>query len=467
MNYDESLRFIHALGKFGVNLGLGRIERLLEMLGNPHEGLRAVHIAGTNGKGSTAAMIDSILRATGYRVGLYTSPHLVSYTERIRVDGEAIPESDVARIVTRMRPLIEDIASDPEFGHPTEFEVGTALAFVFFEERKVDMAVIEVGLGGRFDATNVIAPLVSVITHIDYDHTDRLGTTLRDIASEKAGIIKEGVPVVVAPQHPEAYEVIEAACKMKGSVTRFVGRDVVFSSGTPGDPRGESHAGRFPVSELSALDGQFCNIKGGIYTLPDLFIPLLGRHQVVNCATALGVIEALVDRGISVSEKAIRLGVAATRWPGRMEVVQRSPIVILDGAHNLDGITGLVESLREFRAKGLAPGRIRVVIGISRDKPVSEMVGKLATVADEFIPTRAMSSRLGGAEPEVIAQAARLLGRPAGVEVDSIKAVRRALAVSGPGDLIVVCGSLYLVGDVRPLWPGDVPLEKTYPASGF
>ncbi|HHV61263.1 MAG TPA: bifunctional folylpolyglutamate synthase/dihydrofolate synthase [Firmicutes bacterium] len=446
MNYDESLRFMRALGKFGVNLGLARIERLLEMLGNPHQGLRAIHIAGTNGKGSTAAIIDSILRASGYRVGLYTSPHLVSYTERIRVDGEAIPEIDVARIITRMMPMLEHIAGDRELGHPTEFEVSTALALAFFNERKVDMAVIEVGMGGRFDATNVITPAVSVITHIDYDHTDRLGTTIRDIASEKAGIIKEGRPVVVAPQHPEAWEVIEACCREKGSAVKLVGRDVTFCTGG------------FHATPLSPLDGQYCSIKGEKYTLGDLFLPLLGRHQVVNCATALGAVEVLADRGIATSEEAIRQGIEATRWPGRMEVVQRDPVVILDGAHNLDGIARLVEGLHEFRAKGLVPGRIKVVIGVSRDKPVVEMVRELASAADEFVATRARSSRLGGAEPEAIAQAARLLGKPVEIEMDSIEAVRRALTGAGPGDFIVICGSLYLVGDVRPLWFDNVSL---------
>ncbi|HHY47700.1 MAG TPA: bifunctional folylpolyglutamate synthase/dihydrofolate synthase [Firmicutes bacterium] len=449
MNYTESLEFLHGLGRFGVKPGLARVEALLSMAGNPEKGLNIVHVAGTNGKGSVSSMVESVLRHAGYRTGLYTSPHLVSFTERIKFQGRDIPPWKVAEILTRIKPYVEGLSASDDPGTPTEFEVATAMAFIYFREMQVDFAVIEVGLGGRFDATNVVIPMVSVITHISYDHMKTLGNTLSEIAMEKAGIIKPGVPVVSSPQDPEALQVIEGTCEERRAKLTLVGRDVVYLRKTP--------CREGTISER--LCGEVCDISGRVagrdMAYRDIRIPLLGPHQVENCATAIAAIEELRGAGVFITDADIRHGVEKVRWPGRFEVVSTRPYVILDGAHNPDGMKRLLDSLEEVTGMPDFTGNVIFVLGLSRDKPGRDMVGMLAHRVDHIIATRARSSRVGTWEPAHIRGWAEEFKIPASCEDDARTAVEKGREIAGPGDLLVVAGSLYLVGEVYDMFcPG-------------
>lgn len=427
MDYEEAIAFLHTLGKFGVNLGLGRTLALLEAVGSPHLRLKAIHVAGTNGKGSVAAMTASVLRAAGFRVGLYTSPHLSSYTERIRVNGKPIPRARLAELITRLKPHFQEVAADRALGSPTEFEMGTVAAFLHFVEERADFAVIEVGLGGRFDATNVLTPLVSVITHVDMDHCEKLGGTIQQIAFEKAGIIKPGVPVVIGVQHPDALAVVKRVAAEKSAPTLVVGEDVWCERVARADDRQvfRAHAGGVDMGEFE--------------------IPLLGQHQVENAACVVGVVETLRSLGVNVGTEALRRGLKVTRWPGRLEVLQRCPLVVVDGAHNLDGVRRLAGAVAEI----VGGRRVTAVVGISKDKPAAEMIHEIAGFASRIVATRASSSRLGGADPRAIAALAASEGCEALVNENALDAVDEGLAGVGDGGALVVCGSLYLVGEVR------------------
>ncbi|MEW6228350.1 MAG: Mur ligase family protein [Bacillota bacterium] len=427
MNYEEAIAFLRDLGKFGTNLGLGRTLALLRAMGDPHREIRAVHVAGTNGKGSVAAMTDSVLRAAGFRVGLYTSPHLFSYTERIKVNGKDIPRARVGDIMSRLRLLFEDIAADPALGPPTEFEMGTVMAFLYFAEEHVDYAVIEVGLGGRFDATNVITPLVSVITRVAMDHCDKLGNTVGEIAFEKAGIIKPGVPVVVGRQDTSALTVIKQVAGERSSRVVVLGEDITYER----------------TAQSSESQTLRVSVRGKVFD--HLKIPLLGAHQVENAATAVGVAEVLRELGADVPPEAVRRGLELVRWPGRLEILQRRPLVLVDGAHNADGMDNLAAAVPEVTGRR----RVTAVVGISRDKPVEKMMHEVASFASSVVATRASSSRLGGADPAMVAELAAAEGCEAAVEADAVQAADKALARTGEDDALVVCGSLYLVGEVR------------------
>ena len=451
MNYPESIDYLNTFGRFGVKPGLERIQALLERMGNPHGGLKVIHVAGTNGKGSVCSMIESILRKAGYRTGLYTSPHLVSFTERIKVNGQEIPKWRLAELVTRFKSLIEEFRSGNDPGLPTEFEIITALAFYYFAQMQVDLAVIEVGLGGRFDATNIVDPLISVITHISFDHTKILGNTLAAIAREKAGIIKPGRPVISSPQSMEALEVIERTCHERGSNLILVGRDFKFSV----QPT--------TANEMvdGFLEGKVCDLSGR-RQYQSIRVPFLGFHQVENCATAVAAIEALEQQGIKIGDDAIREGLASARWPGRLEIVSRNPYFILDGAHNLDGINRLCETLDEATDSKDFTGKVRVVIGISRDKPGKKLVGRLSQSVDYAICTMARTSRVGGYAPAQIQSWFEEEGIQAEAIDDAAAAVRRGMELSAPGDMLFITGSLYLVGEVYPIFrPTDeVPISR-------
>lgn len=445
MNYEEALAWLHSSGMFGMKLGLSRVEKLLDILGHPERDFASVHVAGTNGKGSTSTMIFSALREAGYKVGLFTSPHLQSYTERIRVNEELIPEEKVAGFLTRMRPYVEEMENDSDVGRPTEFELGTAMCFWYLAEQGVDYGVIEVGLGGRYDATNVIVPMVSVITHISYDHMDKLGSTLAEISGEKAGIVKPGVPVVVSPQDPEALEVILRTAETRGSRVYVVGTaqdaDVRYRR-LGGGIDGE----RFSVA-LPAGDGAWQEME--------LATSMLGAHQTINAATAFAALEVLRRSGVSIPDAAIARGLLKARIPARLEVVARRPTVILDGAHNLDGAQRLAEALPL-----LTDGRRCVgVAGFSKDKPVEQMLGVLRPHLAGLYATVAKSSRLGGRDPEEIAGVAGALGLAAQPVRDAADAVRLAALEAGREGTVVVFGSLYLAGEVRGIWakPGEFP----------
>ena len=398
---------------------LERVHRLLALLGDPQQSFQAVHIAGTKGKGSTAAMIESMLRAGGYRTGLYTSPHLHTFRERMRVGGELIPEADVARLVEEMQPLVAQV---PDI---TTFEIATCLAFAWFAEQDVEWAVLEVGLGGRLDATNVVVPAVAVITSISYDHMAILGDTLTQIASEKAGIIKPGVPVVSAPQVDEALAVIEATCRERGAPLIQVGRDWLWESGTAG------------------IDGQAFSAHHGPDTLAGLWIPLLGEHQVVNAVTALAALAVLETAGLSLSPQAIRAGLRAVHWPARLEILGRAPLVVVDGAHNGDSAQKLVAALES----ALDYRHLIVVLGTSADHTTPELLAALLSSAHRAIATQSRHPR--AAAPAWLQTRAEELGYHLELSETVAEALDLALAGAGPEDLVCCTGSVFVAAEAR------------------
>lgn len=443
-----SKSLLERLQQFGEKPGLERIQFLLNALGNPERAFPAVHVAGTNGKGSTSAMITSVLRAAGLRVGLFTSPHLVRYNERIVVDGQPISDEALHAIMAELEGLLKEAADTPGVGQPTEFEVGTAAALVHFARADVDVAVVEVGLGGRFDSTNVVRPIVSVITPIGLDHTNRLGTTLAEIAADKAGIMRSGVPIVSAPQAEEAADVIMAAAMEQRAPLLAAGRDFEATSVSV-DARGTTFNVRWKDTWLRALR-----------------VPLLGAHQAVNgsvaAAACLTLREAAERDGLrtglskkigGLSAAIIREGLQSVVWPGRMEVVGTDPTVMLDGAHNAEAASVLASTLRT-----VFPDRRPVfVMAISGDKPVDTILQTLLPLGKAVVFTAPRSSRTPPVDPAELARRAAGLVETITVEPMAERAVARARAL---GDLVVVCGSLYLVGEVRGFLAGDSPFER-------
>lgn len=400
MTYDESVRYLYSLGNEiqTAKLGLERITELLEALGSPHRGPRFVHIAGTNGKGSTAAMIESGLRAAGQRTGLYTSPHLVEPTERIRIAGEPVSRQQFAAAFT----TVHETSLRTLEQHPTYFESVTAMAFLLFEEAQLDWVVLEVGLGGRLDATNVVTPQLSVITPIDYDHQAFLGDSLSSIAGEKGGILKPGVPAVFAHQHAEA-----------AAILRQLARAPYQS------------ADDWPVEDL-AIDA-----RGSQFRIRDLAIdcPLAGEHQVENARTAA---IALHQLGFSTE------GIRHTRWPGRLERVSEQPEIIVDGAHNPAGAQALAHYIRRFYA-----GRnLWLVYGVMRDKAVEEMTSLLFPLASRVILTVPANSR--AMPPE------RIPNRDARI-THSVSEALELVHQAAPTAVIFITGSLFVVGEARQL----------------
>jgi len=401
---------------------LDRVRHLLALLGEPHRAFRAVHIAGTKGKGSTAAMIESVLRAAGYRTALYTSPHLHSFRERIQVAGDLIPEADVIRLVDETRPLVSQVED------VTTFEIITCLAFAWFAEQGAEWAVVEVGLGGRLDATNVLDPEVTVITPISYDHVAILGDTLTQIATEKAGIIKPGVPLVCAPQPDEALATIRDVSEQRGAPLTLVGRDWTWGPGA------------------TDLDGQAFTVRSGGWEELALNLPLLGEHQLVNATTAIAAIALLVQGGLRVPASALREGFQAVRWPGRFEVLGRDPLVVADGAHNGDSARKLVAAVQ-------AMGGFRdliVVLGGSTDHLTPDLMGALLSGASQAIATQASHPR--SATPAWIQAQAAELGYSMEVSETVAQALDMALAEAAPQDLICCTGSLFVAGDARLAW---------------
>jgi dihydrofolate synthase/folylpolyglutamate synthase len=424
-DYEATVEKIFNLRKFGgMKLGLERIRETCKQLGNPQENYKVIHVAGSNGKGSTVTIIASILRAAGYSVGTYTSPHLSRFTERIAVDGKEIPETDVVR-------LFDEICEIECGEKPSFFEVTTAMAFKRFAEQNVDFAVIEVGLGGRLDATNIVKPAVSVITNIALEHTEILGDTLEKIAVEKAGIIKDGVPLVTATQNISVYNIFKERCKEKGCRMFRVGEDLKF----------ERTGGNLDRQEFSF---------SGLNDYEKLKLPLLGEHQLHNAAAAIGAIEALSLGGTKISEKAVRKGLASIKWPGRLEIVQRNPLVVLDCAKDVLGM----ESLRKAVQDTFDYDKMTAVISISDDKKIGLMLEQILPITDRVIATR---HRVRGraVEPSVIVNMARKSGKNAEVVDDVRGAVKKALKIAGKNDLVLVTGSVFTVGEARELWFTD------------
>ncbi len=431
MDYASALDYLAGFSRFGMRLDLDRMRELLHRLGDPQEQLAFIHVAGTNGKGSTSAMLESVLRAAGYRTGLYTSPHLQRFTERVQVDGREIAQADVTRHLDAIRPVIDGMLA-AGLESPTEFEVITALALRHFLAVGVDAVVLEVGLGGRYDATNVISrPLLTVITHIHFDHTDRLGHTLEAIAGEKAGIIKAGRPVITSAGEPEAVAVIERVAAEHGAPLQVVGRDIRWHEVSCGQ------------------DGQVLDMTGPGWRYESLRLPLVGRHQQANAATAVAALTALAAEGLPVPEAALRQGLAAVRWPGRLEVVRRSPLVVLDGAHNPDGARAAAAAVRDV----LPHRRVVLLLGMLFDKPMDQVLGQLLPIANQVIVTEPVlgANQRHAAVRSAVELAARISrqGMPAVAEPDPVRALDMALGQTGPEDLLLLTGSLYLVGALR------------------
>lgn len=414
------------LTKFGFNLGLGRIEELLVRLGQPHRRLRFFHIGGTNGKGSVAAMVAAMLQAAGYKVGLFTSPHLHRYTERIRLNGQEIPEEQVAFLLTSMRPVLEEMVKEG-FEHPTEFEVSTALALQYFANVQADYVVLEVGLGGSIDSTNVIpTSLVSVITNVGLDHMEYLGSTVAEIAREKAGIIKERGVVVTGADKPEALAVIEEVCRQRQATLYRLEKEIFFVE-----------------RDLSRHGGKL-DWKGFGRSYPGLSVSLIGRHQLSNAALAVAAVEAArYHHNLFIEERHIREGLKRAFWPGRLEIVKSNPLVLLDGAHNHDGALALRQALEEL----FSYRHLILVLGMLADKEREKVVATLAPLAQAVIVTRPNNYRAG--DWEVLGLYARSFAPEVKVIRNIPEALETALSLSGPEDLICVTGSLYMVADAR------------------
>lgn len=424
LSFEESVQYLYGLQKHGAKLGLSNTLALMELLDDPHTRFKSVHIAGTNGKGSTAAMLASILEKAGYRVGLYTSPHLVSFTERIRVNGEAMPEEKVVELTKNLRARIETL---PEPFIPTFFEFTTALAFAYFVESGVEVAVVETGMGGRLDSTNVITPLASVITTVDIDHQEFLGEGIEDIAAEKAGIIKTGVPVVTGRQDSKALRVIKASGYANQAPLYSVGRDAsIFSMDT-------------------WVGGSVFSYHGFDGVRRPMRISLIGRHQVENAALALLTVDVLRRRGLVISVEAAQDGLSSARWPGRLEKVAENPLILLDGAHNPGSAARLAETI-----KGIFAGhyeRLILLLGILADKDMAGIIGCLAPLADMVIVTRPNYYRAGStARIRKVVKAYTANVQEAQSVPDAIDMAR---AAASEKDMICITGSLFTVGEAK------------------
>jgi len=423
MSYLQSVEFLYGLQKHGIKPGLEAIQALLDRLDHPERRYPSLHIGGTNGKGSTAAMAASMLQAAGYRVGLYTSPHLVDFRERILVNGTMISEERVADLTDRVRAVCG------ESHEPTFFEFTTAMAFQHFADAGIDVAVVEVGLGGRFDATNVLAPVAIAITNVALDHQEYLGETIGEIAYEKAGIIKSGVPVVIGRVSSEAVTVLSRV------------------AGERGAPLSRLH-GDFKVSGKSPARFQYEGLKESYDELP---CPLAGRHQLDNAACALALLEAASERGLPVSEEAVREGLRTVRWGGRLETVESRPQFVLDGAHNPDAAAVVAEYVADIRQKR-SGSRVVLVWGMMRDKDCEGFLDHLLPHVDEVIVTQARVPRAASAQE--LDASLRARGRTASVVPDPADAISLARRLAAPDDLILVTGSLMLVGETQAILRG-------------
>jgi dihydrofolate synthase/folylpolyglutamate synthase len=426
MTLSECRDYLDHLQHFGVKLGLENITALCAALGDPQNKFPSVHVAGTNGKGSVAAMLAGMLRAQGFRTGLYTSPHLARIEERVRVDGRMIPPRRFRERLTALKAVIDRAMAEGELAyHPTYFEVVTALAFVEFAERRVDVAVLEVGLGGRFDATNVVRPLVSVITTIAKDHEKHLGATLGRIAFEKAGIIKTGVPVVCGARGEAALRAIRrAARERKAPMTE------VFGPGRRFEARKTRGGYRF------VYEGE----RGRYAFTPGL----AGRQQGANAATAIAAAEVLSRVWKPLDAARVLAGVRSIRWEGRLETVRRRPLVLLDGAHNPEGAEALAVHIRDVIRR-----RVVLVFAAMRDKDLRSMTRSLFPAASKVVLTRVPYKR--SATPEDLLAAAPPFKGPVFLESDARRAVELALSLAGGRAPVVIAGSLFLIGEIKRL----------------
>jgi len=400
---QETLDYLYGLKKFGSKLRLEEMEKLVSALDHPEKKFKSIHIAGTNGKGSVAAFLSQILIEAGYKVGLYTSPHLVKFNERIKINGEDISDKKIVELTEKIRNKVEDNNIDTTF-----FEFTTAMAFQYFADEKVDFAVVEVGLGGRLDATSVINPEMCVITNVSLEHTNVLGETKEEIAKEKAAIIKENKIVVTGETDPKVLEIFESKSKEKNSQLVVLDNELKY------------------IIIESNLNGQIFSVNDNAFT-----IKMLGEHQVKNACLAL-----LVVNRLNIPNDKIKLGLEKTFWPGRLQLLQEKPLLMVDGAHNLEGIKSLVDFVKRLERKKI------LVLGIAEDKKLKEMVSLLVPEFDEIIVTE------GNFKPTPAEELSKFIDKGVKVIKDSQAAIKEALRSANEDGFILVTGSLYLVGDI-------------------
>ena len=442
MDYEAALAYIEAFIDYERSpdfsrqarlYNLNRISLLLKLLGNPHDRLQVIHIAGSKGKGSTAALVASVLTHAGYKTGLFTSPHLITPRERCRIDGELISEADVAFYIDKIKPAIETVSTS-EFGRVSFFEIYTALAFTYFADKATDFAVIEVGLGGRLDATNVVKPVATVITPIGLEHTAILGETYAEIAAEKAEIIKKGCPLALAPQHPEARAVFEkVANERKASIVAAKTHDV--------EPDHRVSTSQLVQNADGIPVAQQFDVETDFESYPQLTIPLLGYHQFVNATTAIAAIECLKQEGYAIPKNSVYAGFKNVQWHGRIQRIMSAPLVVVDGAHSPVSMEALCLTLR----KSFRYAQVIFIVSLMKDKNLETIGDIVSKTADTVIATQVSDN------PRVMAAEAIQDAWSGTCEKIAIcpnpeKAIARALASASPTDLICITGSLYLVG---------------------
>jgi dihydrofolate synthase/folylpolyglutamate synthase len=436
--YDAALRYLYSHTDYEQMLrvrynrdtfSLDRMNGLLKKLGNPHKKLTAVHIAGTKGKGSTAMMLAAMLQSCGYKVGLYTSPHLCDIRERIRINGNMISMAALTREIAKVEPILEKMRNDK----PTFFEIFTALAFDHFADQELDIVVIETGLGGRLDSTNVLTPKVCGLTSISMDHMHQLGSTLKEIATEKAGILKKSVPAVSVPQEPEAERVLKKVGKQNGTKVLFAGKDIDFS---------------YRV-ESSRMDG--CHTRVCLTTPRSRFehlpVPVLGEHQAINCGLALALLDQLKETGLEIDDAKAIKGLNDVHLPGRMELLYKDPRVLADGAHNAASVQALMRGIGQH----IPYDSMVMIFGCAADKDIEGMMGQIATGADKVIFTRASNSPRAADPKDLAAMYEEYSGRVAQVMDNLTDAIRTAGSAVSREDLICITGSFYLVGEAKQL----------------
>lgn len=423
MRYEEAMKYITEVGNFGSNYGLERTHKLLEYLGNPEKDLKLIHIAGTNGKGSTTSMITEILMGAGYKVGMYTSPFIEEFEERIQINRRNISKETLANLIDEVKVAVDRVIEEG-YNHPTEFEIITVLMLLYFKKEKIDFGVIEVGLGGRLDSTNVIIPILQVITSISFDHTNLLGNTLEEIAGEKAGIIKKNIPTVIYPQEEDALKVIKNKCAAMESDLYTADKDNM----------------KFVKVVNEDKPYQLLKYKEEF----NIFLPLLGEHQILNLSVAMKVIEVLNNRKIvNITTESIIKSIKNVTWKGRLEVLSNNPYVVIDGAHNIQGIKTLSRNIKKY----FKYENLHLILGILADKDVEEMIKIITPIAKQVYAVTPNSIRAELADDlknEIVKYNANCRAFD-----EYEEAYLEALKNAKENDIILASGSLYMIGDMR------------------
>jgi dihydrofolate synthase/folylpolyglutamate synthase len=433
--YQQALDYIYSFVDYSLTknlryspekFNLSRMNRFLELIGNPHKNYAIIHVAGTKGKGSICAMITSILSHSGYTTGFYSSPHMTDFNERIRIGNRLIPHKEIAAYVEELKPFISQV------DQITTFEITTGLAFKYFSDQKVDFAVIEVGLGGRFDATNVVTPMVSVISAISFDHTRILGNTLSKIACEKAGIIKNNIPVVVSRQKNSALRMIQKIALERNAPLIDASKSIRVISGR------------------KTLEDQEFMINDDLSYIGWIRLPLIGDHQLDNARTTFAVVNELQEQGVKISTTAIKHGFEQVDWPGRLEILQKNPLVIIDGAHNPDSFRNLTKTIKDY----LPERKVIFVLGVSEDKNIRTMIRIIKPVIDTLIITKSTHPR--AMEPEKIRELAEIIGIPSMCVEKVEDARKKAESFSNENSVIIAAGSIFIAGAFREMYINNV-----------